>query len=160
MLRRQLSSCLNQRPRRMGPCFRRDDVRGFSFQTAAARSHRFAISPQVFSREVCQVRPSPKRGRGECRAPDAPDSRVCNVVEKRTRVSRSHRNHPAFPTQWFYGFLRALPGDRALLSPSSACLNADLTPASGSQDHTTSPSASGALVTSAIHGHRSLLHDS
>src|SRR6476660_10573918 len=25
---------------------------------------------------------------------------------------------PAFPARWFYGFLRALPGDRALLSPS------------------------------------------
>src|ERR1700722_2190592 len=28
--------------------------------------------------------------------------------------------NPAFPAQWFYGFLRALPGDRAFLPPSSA----------------------------------------
>ena len=30
--------------------------------------------------------PSWKRGRRECRAPDAPDSRVCNGSERRTRV--------------------------------------------------------------------------
>src|SRR3977135_1235448 len=64
----------------------------------------------------------------------------------RTRVSRSHRSHPAFPTQWFYGFLRALPGDRAFLPPSSALLSANLTPASGSQAHPTSPSASAPFV--------------
>jgi hypothetical protein len=53
----------------------------------------------------------------------------------------------------FNGFLRALPGDRALLSPSSRGLRfcprpigptkppQDLTPASRRQNHTTSPSA-------------------
>ena len=39
-----------------------------------------------------------------------------------TRVS--HHGHtgkrPAFPAQWFYGLLRALPGDRAFLPPSPA----------------------------------------
>jgi len=44
----------------------------------------------------------------------------------------------------FNGFLRALPGDRAFLPPSPARSSpANLTPASGRQDHTTSPSASG-----------------
>src|SRR5580700_4508979 len=42
----------------------------------------------------------------------------------------------------FNGFLRALPGDRACLPPSPADHSASLTPASGRQDHTTSPSAS------------------
>jgi hypothetical protein len=50
----------------------------------------------------------------------------------------------------FNGFLRALPGDRAFLPPSLAdhglpvkadIASANLTPASGRQDHTTSPSA-------------------
>jgi hypothetical protein len=41
-----------------------------------------------------------------------------------------------------YGLYRALPGDRALLPPSFADISATLTPASGRQDHTTSPSAS------------------
>ena len=38
-------------------------------------------------------------------------------------------------------YFRALPGDRAFLSPSPALLLANLTPASRRQDHTTSPSA-------------------
>src|SRR5258705_9620641 len=59
----------------------------------------------------------------------------------------------------FNGFLRALPGDRAVLPPSPtdmflskpgwADLNsANLTPASGRQDHTTSPYAATSLVRS------------
>src|SRR5258705_3306863 len=54
-----------------------------------------------------------------------------------------------FPAQWFYGLLRALPGDQACLTPSPALLLADLTPASGRQNHTTSPSASAPFVTRA-----------
>jgi hypothetical protein len=54
-----------------------------------------------------------------------------------------------------YGLLRALPGDRALLPPSSAeNVSADLTPASRRQDHTTSPSAISTLVRSASRVHR------
>ena len=62
-----------------------------------------------------------------------------------------HRDHPAFPhANGFNGFLRNLPGDRALLSPSPAEISsADLTPASRRQDHTTSPSASALFVKSA-----------
>src|SRR6478672_11339627 len=47
-----------------------------------------------------------------------------------------------------YGLLRALPGDRALLPPSPArsLLLANLAPASGRQNHTTSPSASAPFV--------------
>src|ERR1700732_2656281 len=44
----------------------------------------------------------------------------------------------------FNGLSRALPGDRAFLPPSFADRSTPLTPASGRQDHTTSPSASGA----------------
>src|SRR6266567_9545095 len=46
------------------------------------------------------------------------------------------------PRNGFNGFLRALPGDQACLTPSPALLLTDLTPASGRQNHTTSPSAS------------------
>src|SRR5258707_561661 len=63
-------------------------------------------------------------------------------------------NHPAFPAQWFYGLLRALPGDQALLAPSPALLIADLTPALGRQNDTTSPSAKSALVFGAARVHR------
>src|SRR5437764_4820670 len=44
-----------------------------------------------------------------------------------------------------YGLFRALLGDRALLPPSLADRSANLTPASGRQDHTALPSAASAL---------------
>jgi hypothetical protein len=64
-------------------------------------------------------------------------SLVCKVES--TRVSRHGRaGSPGIPARnGFNGFLRALPGDRALLSPSSADHSANLTPASRRQDHTT-----------------------
>src|ERR1700681_1910198 len=46
------------------------------------------------------------------------------------------------------------PVSRALLPPSPALLSANLMPASGHQDHTPSPSASGAFVKSAVRVHR------
>src|SRR5258707_8039675 len=43
-------------------------------------------------------------------------------VRNKKAHERSHHghtgNHPAFPAQWFYGLLRALPGDQACLTPS------------------------------------------
>ena len=76
------------------------------------------------------------------------------VVVERTRVGRSHRNHPAFPTQWFTDYGALSPVLRACWPPSPALLLADLTPASGCQDHTLSPSASNAFVKSTISVHR------
>src|SRR5450631_2136239 len=64
----------------------------------------------------------------------------------RTRAYRFSGGNPTFPAQWFYGFLRALPGDRAFLPPSLADRSTSLTPASGCQDHTTSPSAKASFV--------------
>jgi hypothetical protein len=77
---------------------------------------------------------------------------ACAVVES-TRVS--HHGHAGnvrhSPRNGFNGFLRALPGDRAFLPPSSlrSLLLKNLMPASGHQDHTTSPSASAPFVKSA-----------
>src|SRR3954469_15361761 len=67
---------------------------------------------------------------------------ACKIAKKRTRAYRFSGGNPAFPAQWFYGVLRALPGDQACLTPSSALLIADLTPASGRQNDTTWPYAS------------------
>jgi hypothetical protein len=66
----------------------------------------------------------------------------------RTRAYRSSGSIPAFPAQWLYGLLRALPGERAFLPPSSlrSLLLRNLTPASRCQDHTSSPSASAPFV--------------
>src|ERR1700733_13169524 len=97
----------------------------------------------------------PNRGRRECRAADAPDSRVCHVEQERTRVSRVHRNHPAFPTQWFTDYTCAprCSGFLATVTPEKLSLLKNLTPASRCQDHTSSPSASSALVKSTIPVH-------
>ena len=73
-------------------------------------------------------------------------SRACSV--KNTRVS--HHGHTGItrhsPRNGFNGFLRALPGDRACLPPSSTDCSANLTPASGRQDHTPSPSTAATFV--------------
>jgi hypothetical protein len=98
---------------------------------------------------------SPKRGRRECRAPDAPDSRVCNGSERRTRVSQVTPEIVRHsPRNGFNGFLRDLLGDRLSCHRRFANSSRNLTPAPGRQDHTTSPSASRALVRSTISVHR------
>ena len=78
------------------------------------------------------------------------------IVEMRTRVSQVTPESPGIPRAMVYGLLRALPGDRAFLPPSllRSLLLKSLMPASGHQDHTASPSASGALVSSPIRVHR------
>ena len=66
------------------------------------------------------------------------------VQQKSTGVGpQVNRSNAGFPCAMVYGLLRALPGDRAFLPPSPprSVLLGSLTPASGRQDHTTSPSA-------------------
>jgi len=58
------------------------------------------------------------------------------------------------PRNGFNSLFRALPGDRACLPPSLANKSANLTPASGRQDHTASPSAAATLVSRCSHVHR------
>ena len=68
---------------------------------------------------------------------------VCNSArEVRTRAYRYRRNTPAFPAQWLYGLYRALPGRAGLVvTVAGGIASTNLTPASGRQDHTTSPYA-------------------
>src|SRR5258708_350889 len=111
----------------------------------------------AFSQRQCarglqkSFRASINRGRRESRVANAP-------AASRAKLNKAHeRSHhrftgvdPAFPAQWFYGLLRALPGDQACLTPSPALLLADLTPASGRQNDTTWPYASASFVRLAI----------
>ena len=90
------------------------------------------------------------RGRGECRVPNAPAASRAKWIKHTSVVTTGPPEQPAFPHAMVYGLLRALPGDQALLSPSPALLLADLTPASGRQNHTTSPYASASFVRLAI----------
>ena len=61
----------------------------------------------------------PREGAGKTGCALHPRSRAQLHKTKRTRAYRFSGSIPAFPAQWFYGFLRALLGDRAFLSPSS-----------------------------------------
>src|SRR3954451_5238993 len=71
-------------------------------------------------------------------------------MQNKKAYEHSHHGHTGLtrhsPRNGFNGFLRALPSDRAFLPLSSADRSADLMPASGHQDHTTSPSASARFV--------------
>ena len=98
--------------------------------------------------------PGQKQVPGEWMTQKGIDSSRPVTEASRAKLNKAHeRSHhrftgvdPAFPAQWFYGLLRALPGDQACLTPSPALLSADLTPASGRQNDTTWPYASASFV--------------
>ena len=75
---------------------------------------------------------------------------VCKVRKKTHTSIQVQRRHPGFPCAMGYGLLRALPGERLFCHrrPTRSLLPVNLTPAPRRQDHTTSPSASGANVSS------------
>src|ERR1700716_2598088 len=111
------------------------------------RPHRSAF-PRRDAPELC-MNHSPKKteGVGNAGCPMHPQPRMQS--RKHTSVvTTGPPEKPGIPARnGFNGFLRALPGDRAFLSPSSAdMVSANLTPASRRQDHTTSPSASARFV--------------
>ena len=141
---------LEEPTRRRGIQRVRCDLQSTVSSVAASRS-RGAVRPRF----AINFPPSPIRGRRECRAPDAPAAACAEVVVESTRVGQVTPESPGIPRAMVLRLIRDLPGDRALLPPSPALLIANLTPASGCQDHTTSPSASGAFVTSTIGVHRS-----
>src|SRR5712664_3613050 len=67
---------------------------------------------------------SAQRGRGERRMPVAPAASCALLLVERTRVTTSTPESPGIPARnGFNGFLRALPGDRALLPPSPSGLS-------------------------------------
>ena len=122
---------------------------GFNFQTTACSQTRLRDS-RPDTPELCHLLPALFNQRAQgCRAPDPPAAARGVVVNTRVSHHGYTGKRPAFPAQWFNGLFRALPGDRALLPPSSTDCSANLTPASGRQDHTTSPSVSAPFVKSA-----------
>src|ERR1700688_4923730 len=91
------------------------------------------------------VPPSSTEGAGNAGRPMRPIAACAEVVELSTRVVRSHRHHPAFPTQWFTAYFVLFPAIGFLVTVTGGIPPADLTPASSRQNHTPSPSASGAV---------------
>ena len=141
---------------------RRSGVRSFmqgngaSIQDFNSVGHGFAFSRRD-TPELCVIFHPPRNQRAQGR-PGACCTRglACDLRKQNcTRAYRAAENTPAFPAQWLYGLLRALPGERLF------CLRrlrelpiASLTPAPRRPNHTTSPYASGAYVYRALSVHR------
>src|ERR1700726_3853653 len=82
-------------------------------------------------------------GAGNAGRPMRPIAACAMVVVERTRVSQVTPESPGIPRAMVYVLYRALPGEPGFLATvAGGIASTDLTPASGRQDHTTSPSAS------------------
>jgi hypothetical protein len=112
--------------------------------TTAERASAF---PRRGSRPGCWPN-HPRKSRRAQGMPGAGCTHGLVCIKKHTSSKpQVHRKRPGIPCAMVYGLFRALPGDRALLPPSPArrgSVFANLAPASGRQNHTTSPSASDA----------------
>src|SRR6266849_314020 len=83
-----------------------------------------------------------------------PQPRVQNKTKHTSIVTTVTPVSPDIPRAMVLRLTSRSPRRSGLLSPLSARLLADLTPASGRQNHTTSPSASAPFVTRAARVHR------
>src|SRR3979411_467561 len=104
--------------------------------------------------DCCACHPRPIEGAGNAGCALHPRSRVQTCTKKRTRAYRFSGGIPAFPAQWFTAYSALSPVTGLFLPPSLALLSASLTPASGCQDHTASPSARVTLVSRNVRVHR------
>ena len=95
------------------------------------------------ARALRRLPPSIRRGRRESRVRAAPAVSCANMHKKRTRAYRFSGGIPAFPAQWFtaYSALSPVTGLSCHRHPREVLLPANLTPASGCQDHTVLPYA-------------------
>jgi hypothetical protein len=128
----------------------------FNIQTA--ERHESALSRRGLRPSFASTAPEKQEGVGNAGCPLHPQPRVRFALVKMHTSKRVHRNHPTFPHAMVLRLISSSPGNRALLPPSSAdmfCLSPVgptqlLTPASGRQDHTTSPYATSSLVRSLL----------
>jgi hypothetical protein len=121
-----------------GVCYR------FEFQTALLCTNTASRSRRAFRASFASNPPSQIRGRRECRAPGAP---AASRVVKNTRVSHhGHAGSAGIPhAMVLTGSFALSPVTGLVATVIGGNTSTDLTPASGRQDHTTSPSASSAV---------------
>ena len=108
-------------------------------RSRGAMRPRLASSGRPLKGERVQGRPGARCTRGP----------VCNCYwAKGTRAYRFSGGNPAFPARWVtaYSALSRVTGLSCHPHPRKVLLPANLTPASGCQDHTASPSTTAALV--------------
>src|SRR5229473_2339237 len=109
------------------------------------------------ARALRRLPPSEKQeGAGKAGCALHPRSRVQTCTKKRTRAYRFSGGIPAFPAQWVTAYFALSPvtGLSCHRRPREVLLPANLTPASGRQDHTASPSARVTLVSRNSRVHR------
>jgi hypothetical protein len=135
---RRCSTAFAQQPKPvvMGPGLRRDDK-----ERGALKAHLRDLAARILLREVSISSALQTKGAGNAGRPMRPIATCAGVVVESTRVSRSHRNHPALPTQWFTDYTCAPRCSGFLATVTGGIASANLTPASRCQDYTTSPSA-------------------
>ena len=110
----------DRRPGMTSVCLR---VRQPQFQTTtfpAIPAATASRSRRVFRASFAiNVPPSSIEGAGNAGRPMRPIAACATVVVAGTRVVRSHRHHPAFPTQWFtaYGVISPAIGFLATVAP-------------------------------------------
>src|ERR1700737_2832988 len=146
-------------PKRKSGLLRRFRLRSLSYGGQVAPRNDVKTQIRVLAARytrALQETPSENRGRRERRGAPCTRSLACKVKEHTSVVTTgSDGFNRLSPRNGFSDLFRALPGDRAFLSPSSADMfSADLTPASRRQDHTTSPSASAPFVNPRCRVHR------
>jgi hypothetical protein len=123
------------------------------FRCQTADRHARALSRRGSRPSFAAACLSETRGRREGRAPaDAHGPRAVKKARGRTTGSAEIPGLPC--AVGFNGLLRALPGDRACLPPSSADRSAHLAPASGRQDYTAWPSTRAPVVCCRVRVHR------
>jgi hypothetical protein len=126
---------------------------GFNFQTATCPADTTSRSRRALRASFAiNIPPSPIRGRRECRAPGAPAASCAKVESTRVR-NHGHTGSPGIPRAMVLTVSFALSPVIGLFChrrPQETCLRSlllkNLTPSSRRQDHTTLPSARGALV--------------
>jgi hypothetical protein len=125
-----------------------------------ARIHQTCLChlAALSARAVQEKRPSKIRGRGECRVPNAPAAScaLCSRSMHTSIHSGGTGNIRHSPRNGFTAYIALSPGT-GLFCPRhfrGIVSHQTLAPASGRQDHTTSPSASVSLVSRHRRVHR------
>jgi hypothetical protein len=90
---------------------------------------------------ACSFRPLQSEGAGNAGRPMRPIAACAEIVVESTRVCQVTPESPGIPRAMVLRLISRSPRRPAFLPPSLADVAANLMPASGHQDHTTSPSA-------------------
>ena len=151
----------------MGPCFRRDDpewsaprspaLNSFTFQTARSPQATALRSRRVFRARFANGRLLKSEGTGKTGCALHPRSRVrvCKQECAHEHTGTAENTRPSLSNGFTaYNALSPVTGLSCHRHPREVLLPANLTPASGCQAHTASPSARVTLVSRNFRVHR------